>query len=223
MGNTIFNTLLIKGENINQLNEIRESIMDINEDGETFVNFISLLKPPQELIDDDEKYRGQDENELKENEQYLSEREIFLEVFEVSDLHEWWREKYGVNCFAWSAHSKMGKDYLLIHCITKNSSVPNWVKSVSMMYPDLFFCLTVSDVMNSYCYTYLGFDGNIFSTENLVLTLDNERIPVFYDNEGVCRFLKNGEKTAENSAHGRCFRNPFILMIDALLENKLVW
>lgn len=223
MGNTIFNTLLIKGENINQLNEIRESIMVTDLDDETLVNFTSLLKPPQELIDDYEKYRGQDYNELKENEQYLSEREIFLEVFEVSDLHEWWRENCGVNCFARSADSKMGKDYLLIYCFTKNSSVPKWVKSVSMMYPDLFFCLTVSDVMNCYCFTYLGFDGNIFSTENLVLPLDNERIPVFYDDEGVCRFLKNGEKTAENSAHGRCFRNPFILMIDALLENKLKW
>ena len=66
-------------------------------------------------------------------------------------------------------------------------------------------------------------DGNIFATENLALPLDNERIPVFYDDEGVCRFLKNGEKTADNSADGRCFRNPFTLMINALLENKLEW
>lgn len=54
MGNTIFNTLLVKGKNADQLSKIKSSILDINKEGNTEIVFSKLVPIPEELEPQDQ-------------------------------------------------------------------------------------------------------------------------------------------------------------------------
>lgn len=53
MGNSIFNTLLVKGNNADQLAKIKSSIIDINNEGEAEIVFGKLVPIPEELESND--------------------------------------------------------------------------------------------------------------------------------------------------------------------------
>lgn len=55
MGNQIFNTLLVKGNNADQLAKIKSSIIDINKEGNTEVVLSKLVPIPEGLDSQDQK------------------------------------------------------------------------------------------------------------------------------------------------------------------------
>jgi hypothetical protein len=62
MGNSIFNTLLVKGKNADQLAKIKSSIIDINNEGNTEIVLSKLVPIPPELELQDDQIKWCEEN-----------------------------------------------------------------------------------------------------------------------------------------------------------------
>jgi len=118
---------------------------------------------------------------------------------------------------------KMGGDYFIARFMTINDYPKKEMKILSLKYPDLFFLLTVSSVYDLNCYTSIGFNGSVADIAIPVIQLDDDRNPVYYDeSDGYWKYL-NCDEISESFNGSRCFRNPFTMLLDALIEGKYKW
>lgn len=108
MGNTIFNTLLVKSTTPEQLADIKSSIIDIKNEGVTKIVFSRLVPIPTEL--------DSSENEHCRN------------------------ENCGLTVDKWDAEFVLASEYLIVRFWTDNNAPSEWVRNVSIIYPDQFLC-----------------------------------------------------------------------------------
>ena len=195
MGNEIFNTLLVKGENKNKLAEIKSSLIDINEKGEKEI-ILSRLKPVPPA---DEKSNINDK------------------TFE----YNWKIENWGITHDRWNAEYELDDKFLLIRFGTKNLVPTEWLKKIVSIYSNHFFILTSSSVYTSSCLTCIGLNGATYDFSVPVFELDNERQPFYYDSNFIPKYFNSNEIVPNELLGGRCFRNPITLLIDVLVKNNL--
>ena len=188
MGNTIFNTLLVKSATPEQLAEIKSSIIDINNEGVTEIVFSRLVTIPTEL--------------------------------DSSQNEHWRNENWGITVDKWDAEFVESSEYLIVRFWTKNNTPSEWVRNISILYPDQFFMLTSSSVYDGNCYTSMGRNGAMYHLSVPVFELDNNRQPFYYDSMGIERYFTTKEEVPLNMLGGRSFRNPFTLLIEVLVKGN---
>lgn len=188
MGNTIFNTLLIKSATAETIAEIRSSIIDINNEGNAEIVFSKLVPIPTEL--------------------------------DSSENNHWSNENWGVTFDRWDAEIVLESEYLIVRFWTKNNTPSEWVRNISILYPDQFFMLTSSSVYDGNCYTSMGRNGAMYDLSVPVFELDNNRQPFYYDSTGIERYFTTEEEVPLNMLVGRSFRNPFTLLIEVLVKGN---
>lgn len=188
MGNTIFNTLLVKSATPEQLAEIKSSIIDINNEGVTEIVFSRLVPIPTEL--------------------------------DSSQNEHWRNENWGITVDKWDAEFVVSSEYLIVRFWTKNNTPSEWVRNISILYPDQFFMLTSSSVYDGNCYTSMGRNGAMYHLSVPVFELDNNRQPFYYDSMGIERYFTTKEEVPLNMLGGRSFRNPFTLLIEVLVKGN---
>jgi hypothetical protein len=188
MGNTIFNTLLIKSATAEPIAEIKSSIIDINNEGNTEIVFSKLVPIP-----------------------------TGLDSFE----HEHWsNENWGLTFDRWDAEFVSASEYLIVRFWTNSNTPSEWVRKISIQYPDQFFMLTSSSVYDGNCYTSMGRNGAMYYLSVPVFELDNNRQPFYYDSNGIERYFTTEEEVPLNMLGGRSFRNPFTLLIEVLVKGN---
>jgi hypothetical protein len=122
----------------------------------------------------------------------------------------------------WHPDFDFGDDYLISRFMTGGVTHCKLIKLLSFDYPTLFFLLTITTVYSHECHTVMGFDGNVVEVPINVIPLDDNRTPVYFDEEeGEYRYVTNHEYP--DCVSGRCFRNPFTLMMDAIVTGKFFW
>ena len=188
MGNTIFNTLLIKSATAETIAEIRSSIIDINTEGNTEIVFSKLVPIPTGL--------------------------------DSSENNHWSNKNWGLTFDRWDAEFVLASEYLIVQFWTKNNTPSEWVRNISILYPDQFFMLTSSSVYDVNCYTSMGRNGVMYHLSVPVFELDNNRQPFYYDSMGIERYFTTEEEVPLNMLGGRSFRNPFTLLIEVLVKGN---
>lgn len=188
MGNTIFNTLLIKSETADTIAEIKSSIIEINNEGGFEIVFSKLVPIP-----------------------------TGLDSFE----HEHWsNENWGLTFDRWDAEFVSASEYLIVRFWTNSNTPSEWVRKISIQYPDQFFMLTSSSVYDGNCYTSMVRNGAMYYLSVPVFELDNNRQPFYYDSNGIERYFTTEEEVPLNMLGGRSFRNPFTLLIEVLVKGN---
>jgi hypothetical protein len=188
MGNTIFNTLLIKSATAEPIAEIKSSIIDINNEGNTEIVFSKLVPIPTGL--------------------------------DSSENEHWSNDNWGLTFDRWDAEFVLASDYLIVRFWTNNNTPSEWVRKISIQYPDQFFMLTSSSVYDGNCYTSMGRNGTMYHLSVPVFELDNNRQPFYYDSNGIERYFTTEEEVPLNMLGGRSFRNPFTLLIEVLVKGN---
>ena len=188
MGNTIFNTLLIKSATAETIAEIRSSIIDINNEGNTEIVFSKLVPIPTEL--------------------------------DSSENNHWSNENCGLTVDKWDAEFVLASEYLIVRFWTDNNAPSEWVRNISIIYPDQFFMLTSSSVYDGNCHTSMGRNGAMYHSSVPVFELDNNRQPFYYDSLGIERYFTTEEEVPLNMLWGRSFRNHFTLLIEVLVKGN---
>jgi hypothetical protein len=188
MGNTIFNTLLIKSATAETIAEIKSSIMDINNEGNTEIVFSKLVPIPIGL--------------------------------DSSENEHWSNENWGLAFDRWDAEFVLTSEYLIVRFWTDSNTPSEWVRKISIQYPDQFFMLTSSSVYDGNCYTSMGRNGAMYHLSVPVFELDNNRQPFYYDSNGIERYFTTEEEVPLNMLGGRSFRNPFTLLIEVLVKGN---
>ena len=188
MGNSIFNTLLIKSAKAETIAEIKSSIIDINNEGNTEIVFSKLVPIPTEL--------------------------------DYSENEKWSNENWGLTFDRWDAEIELTSEYLIVRFWTNNNTPSEWVRKISIQYPDQFFMLTSSSVYDGNCYTSMGRNGTMYHLSVPVFELDNYRRPFYYDSNGIERYFTTKEEVPLNMLGGRSFRNPFTLLIEVLVKGN---
>ena len=188
MGNSIFNTLLIKSAKAETIAEIKSSIIDINNEGDTEIVFSKLVPIPTEL--------------------------------DSSENEKWSNENWGLTFDRWDAEIEFTSEYLIVRFWTNNNIPSEWVRKISIQYPDQFFMLTSTSVYDGNCDTSMGRNGAMYHLSIPVFELDNYRRPFYYDSNGIERYFTTKEEVPLNMLGGRSFRNPFTLLIEVLVKGN---
>lgn len=207
MANEPFITVLIKG-NADQVNQIKDALISINEEGEKVTNYSTLLPIPEneELLPSFTLEQAQ--------KMYGSEADLL-----TSRKRKWIEDNWGEYDGNWISNIQESPGLLWLEYRVRYSTPIDFYRHLSRKFPELFFYIGDYDIMRSNCIAYAGSDGLLYPLEVRGMYMDNEGRPVFDGYENGLLYLVDEKVVPRDKFHGYNQWHPFNFLIRHLLKD----
>jgi len=201
MANEPFITVLIKG-NADQVNQIKDALISINDEGEQVTKYSTLVPIPQSeellpylTLEQAQKLFGSEADLIKSRKRYWIEKN--------------WGEYDG----NWISNIQESSGLLWLEYRVRYSTPIYFYRNLSRKFPELFFYVGDYDIMRSNCIAYVGCDGLLYPLEIGGMYMDNDGRPVYDGYENGLFYLVDDKVVPRDKFHGYNHWHPFNFII----------
>ena len=213
MPNYCQNNLTVWGDS-DELNHFKnQALINRTDDGftTTELTFELLYPTPEELIKGDSLVTRMDEGETEE--QFSARLKRLNEEYGASDWYEWRIENWGTK---WDAAETIilenSVDELCVCFNTAWAPPTEWLKKVSLRFPNLNFVMDYMEEGQGYCGVLDISDGEIKEENGNVEFIDQDGRQVFYneDDGGGWKYVETNENVDDSDDFYPTAINPLI-------------
>ena len=207
MANEPFITVLIKG-NADQVNQIKDALISINEEGEQITNYSTLFPIP-------------------ENEELLpaitmeQAQKMFGSAADLLDSRKkyWIRINWGEDDGNWISNIEESPGLILLEYRVRYSTPIAFYRNLSQKFPELFFYVGDYDILRPRCIAYVGSNGLLYPLEIGGMYMDEDGRPVYVGDQNQLYYLMNDQFVPRDKFHGYNHWHPFNFIIRHMMKD----
>ena len=207
MANEPFITVLIKG-NADQVNQIKDALISINEEGEQITNYSTLFPIP-------------------ENEELLpaitmeQAQKMFGSAADLLDSRKkyWIRINWGEDDGNWISNVEESMGFLMLEYRVRYSTPIAFYRNLSQKFPELFFYVGDYDILRPRCIAYVGSNGLLYPLEIGGMYMDEDGRPVYVGDQNQLFYLVNDQFVPRDKFYGYNHWHPFNFIIRHLMRD----
>jgi hypothetical protein len=207
MANEPFITVLIKG-NADQVNQIKDALISINEEGEQITNYSTLFPIP-------------------ENEELLpaitmeQAQKMFGSAADLLDSRKkyWIRINWGEDDGNWISNVEESMGFLMLEYRVRYSTPIAFYRNLSQKFPELFFYVGDYDILRTTCIAYAGSNGLLYPLQIGGIYMDEDDRPVYVSNQNQLFYLVNDQFVPRDKFYGYNHWHPFNFIIRHLMRD----
>ncbi len=207
MANEPFITVLIKG-NADQVNQIKDALISINEEGEQITNYSTLLPIPEneELLPD---------ITLEQAQKMFGSAAVLLD----SRKKYWIRINWGEDDGNWISNVEESMGFLMLEYRVRYSTPIAFYRNLSQKFPELFFYVGDYDILRTTCIAYAGSNGLMYPLEIGGIYMDKDGRPVYVGDQNQLFYLVNDQFVPRDKFYGYNHWHPFNFIIRHLIRD----
>jgi hypothetical protein len=207
MANEPFITVLIKG-NADQVNQIKDALISINEEGEQITNYSTLLPIPEneELLPD---------ITLEQAQKMFGSAAVLLD----SRKKYWIRINWGEDDGNWISNVEESMGFLMLEYRVRYSTPIAFYRNLSQKFPELFFYVGDYDILRTTCIAYAGSNGLMYPLEIGGIYMDKDGRPVYVGDQNQLFYLVNDQFVPRDKFYGYNHWHPFNFIIRHLMRD----
>jgi hypothetical protein len=207
MANEPFITVLIKG-NADQVNQIKDALISINEEGEQITNYSTLFPIP-------------------ENEELLpaitmeQAQKMFGSAADLLDSRKkyWIRINWGEDDGNWISNVEESMGFLMLEYRVRYSTPIAFYRNLSQKFPELFFYVGDYDILRTTCIAYAGSNGLLYPLQIGGIYMDEDDRPVYVGDQNQLFYLVNDQFVPRDKFYGYNHWHPFNFIIRHLMRD----
>ena len=207
MANEPFITVLIKG-NADQVNQIKDALISINEEGEQITNYSTLFPIPEneELLPD---------ITLEQAQKMFGSAAVLLD----SRKKYWIRINWGEDDGNWISNVEESMGFLMLEYRVRYSTPIAFYRNLSQKFPELFFYVGDYDILRTTCIAYAGSNGLMYPLEIGGIYMDKDGRPVYVGDQNQLFYLVNDQFVPRDKFYGYNHWHPFNFIIRHLMRD----
>ncbi|MCF8220692.1 MAG: hypothetical protein K9I97_04330 [Cryomorphaceae bacterium] len=206
MANEPFITVLIKG-NADQVNQIKDALISINEEGEQVTNYSTLFPIPESeellpviTLEKAQNMFGSEADLLESRKRYWVRRN--------------WGE-YDGNCIS---NIQESPGIIWLEYRVRYSTPIEFYRNLSLKFPELFFYVGDYDILRTSCIGYAGSNGLLYPFQLEGIYMDEDDRPVYLKYNELF-YLVNDQIVPRDKFHGYNHWHPFNFIIRHLIDD----
>lgn len=206
MANEPFITVLIKG-NADQVNQIKDALISINEEGEQVTNYSTLFPIPESeellpviTLEKAQNMFGSEADLLESRKRYWVRRN--------------WGE-YDGNCIS---NIQESPGIIWLEYRVRYSTPIEFYRNLSLKFPELFFYVGDYDILRTSCIGYAGSNGLLYPFQLEGIYMDEDDRPVYLRYNELF-YLVNDQIVPRDKFHGYNHWHPFNFIIRHLIDD----
>lgn len=206
MANEPFITVLIKG-NADQVNQIKDALISINEEGEQVTNYSTLFPIPESeellpylTLEQAQKLFGSEADLIKSRKRYWIEKN--------------WGEYDG----NWISNIQESPGIIWLEYRVRYSTPIEFYRNLSLKFPELFFYVGDYDILRTSCIGYAGSNGLLYPFQLEGIYMDEDDRPVYFKYNELF-YLVNDQIVPRDKFHGYNHWHPFNFIIRHLIDD----
>lgn len=206
MANEPFITVLIKG-NADQVNQIKDALISINEEGEQVTNYSTLFPIPEseELLPVITLEKAQN--------MFGSEADLL-----ESRKRYWVRRNWGEYDGNWISNIQESPGIIWLEYRVRYSTPIEFYRNLSLKFPELFFYVGDYDILRTSCIGYAGSNGLLYPFQLEGIYMDEDDRPVYLKYNELF-YLVNDQIVPRDKFHGYNHWHPFNFIIRHLIDD----